>query len=119
MDYRGTECIDLSDPKELHRYEGRLYMRLQRLGFHLAKGEVKSTSNKKQLKRVPKKRGYQITDIASGSIVLGRGYNLSLEEVEGFWREKDKERRDAVRQEEAKRRREETKKAGKSPFSWW
>lgn len=115
MDYRGIEYIDIGDSKELRRYEGRLYMRLQRLGFHLSKGKIK---NKKQLKRVPKKRGYQITDIASGDIALGRGHNLSLKEVEEFWREKDNERRDAMRREEAKRRREEAKKAGESPFAW-
>ena len=77
--------IDTSNPKELRRYEDRLSKRLQRFGYQLSKGTTTLLVRKIPLKRESAKRGYKITNIATGKIEYGERHDLTLEQVEEFW----------------------------------
>ena len=117
------KLMDKDDPREVRLHEGRLKKRLRKFGFALSKG--KTETGKIQLKRIPPKRGFRITDLATGAVVLGEKHDLSLDEVEAFWLQKDNERwaekRKAKEAKEAlkQRRRKEIPKVETFPAIWW
>lgn len=85
------KLMDKDDPREVWLHEERLKKRLRKFGFALSKG--KTETGRIQLKRnIPPKRGFRITDLATGAVVLGAKHDLTLEQVEAFWLEKDNER---------------------------
>lgn len=118
MDYRTVAQIDISDPKELRRYEDRLSKRLQRFGYCLSKGATISAVRKIALKREPVKKGYKITNTSTGAVELGERYDLTLEQVEEFWQRKNNEWQREKMNARAERQKAEVKKAGKSLFAW-
>lgn len=111
--------FDKTDITEVRRHEDRLRKRLEKLRFHLSKGEtVKRSSHLKQLKRELRSRGYKITNILTGDVECGGKYDLTLEEVEAFWLREYNKWNVAKWQEKRKRREGQARKDGKSIFSW-
>ena len=78
MNNRMLSQIDTSNPKELRRYEDRLSKRLQRFGYQLSKGTTTLLVRKIPLKRESAKRGYKITNIATGKIEYGERQNRKI-----------------------------------------
>lgn len=115
MDNRTIAEIDISDSQELRKYEARMYNRLLRLGFRLSKGEVQPTNKKRRLIREPKQRGYRITDASSGNVILGGHHEITLEQVNDFWQQKDMEQQAKQQKVEAERHRTEAKIS----WEWW
>ena len=67
--------------------EWRLYKRLARLGYRLQHGVTVTPGDhcRRLKKHPPPLRGYRITDTASGKVLAGHNFNLSLTDVEQFW----------------------------------
>lgn len=111
--------FDKTDITEVRRHEDRLRKRLERLGFHVSKGEtVKRSSHLKKLKREPRSAGFKITNVSTGDVECGGKYDLTLEEVEEFWLREYNKWNIAKWQEKRKRREGQARKDGKSIFSW-
>lgn len=111
--------FDKTDITEVRRHEDRLRKRLEKLGFHLSKGEtVKQSSHLKKLKREPRSAGFKITNVSTGDVECGGKFDLTLEEVEAFWLREYNKWNVAKWQEKRKRREGQARKDGKSIFSW-
>lgn len=111
--------FDKTDITEVRRHEDRLRKRLEKLGFHLSKGEtVKRSSHLKKLKREPRSVGFKITNVSTGDVECGGKFDLTLEEVEAFWLREYNKWNVAKWQEKRKRREGQARKDGKSIFSW-
>lgn len=108
------KLMDKNDPKEVRLHEGRLKKRLRKFGLALSKR--KTETGKIQLKRIPPKRGFKITDLATGAVVLGAEHDLTLEQVEAFWLEKDNERQ---KEEWKAKKLGERQKVETFPAAWW
>lgn len=111
--------FDKTDITEVRRHEDRLRKRLEKLGFHLSKGEtVKRSSHLKKLKREPRSAGFKITNVSTGDVECGGKFDLTLEEVEAFWLREYNKWNVAKWKEKRKRREGQARKDGKSIFSW-
>lgn len=111
--------FDKTDITEVRRHEDRLRKRLEKLGFHLSKGEtVKRSSHLKKLKREPRSAGFKITNVSTGDVECGGKFDLTLEGVEAFWLREYNKWNVAKWQEKRKRREGQARKDGKSIFSW-
>ena len=111
--------FDKTDITEVRRHEARLRKRLEKIGFHLSKGEtVKRSSHLKKLKREPRSAGFKITNVSTGDVECGGKFDLTLEEVEAFWLREYNKWNVAKWQEKRKRREGQARKDGKSIFSW-
>lgn len=111
--------FDKTDITEVRRHEDRLRKRLEKIGFHLSKGEtVKRSSHLKKLKREPRSAGFKITNVSTGDVECGGKFDLTLEEVEAFWLREYNKWNVAKWQEKRKRREGQARKDGKSIFSW-
>lgn len=111
--------FDKTDITEVRRHEDRLRKRLEKIGFHLSKGEtVKRSSHLKKLKREPRSAGFKITNVSTGDVECGGKFDLTLEEVEAFWLREYNKWNVAKWQEKRKRREGQARKDGKSNFSW-
>ena len=115
---------DKSDPKELRRHEDRLKKRLQRFGYTLSKGKITEPFGKIQLKRRAYERGYQIINLATGAVEMGEQHDLTLAQVQEFWRAKSdelwEEKRKAKKAKAKEtRQKTETTKVETFPSVWW
>lgn len=106
---------DKNGPKELQRHEDRLRKRLLRFGYSLSKGKITEPFGRIQLKRRPYERGYQIINLATGSVEMGEQHDLTLAQVEAFWLQKDNERWVEKRKAKGK----ELPKVETFPSVWW
>lgn len=96
--------------------ENRLRKRLPKLGFRLQRG--RTITSKHWLTRHPAPpRGYRITVLASGEVVAGQNFDLSLERVEEFWQKEENRRLEKVRKEKAAKMREEAAKKMRTRFN--
>jgi hypothetical protein len=102
MQYK--RLTNYSNPKEVRKHEDRLVKRLAKYGFHVSKGvTLGPTAQHIQLKREPKDRGYKITDVATGAVIDGARFDLTLDQVESFWLEEYTTRQLAKAKEKAQR----------------
>lgn len=80
------DWIDQSNLKSVQKYEDVLRKRLKKLGYHLSKQKtIQPGPPHIELKRGSRKRGFRITEIASGAIVDGGNYELNMADVDRFW----------------------------------
>ena len=115
---------DKNDPKELRYHEDRLRKRLQRFGYSLSKGKITDPLGRIPLKRRPIERGYQIVNLSTGAIELGERHDLTLAQVQEFWRAKSdelwEEKRKAKKAKAKEmRQKTETTKVETFPSVWW
>ena len=94
MDHKTLSEIDVSNTKALREYEDLLRKRLKRIGFNLKKRKTIQTESHSK----SNDKGFKIIDTASETVIYGANYDLSISEVESFWR-KEFEKRDAEKQE--------------------
>lgn len=89
--------------------ENRMRKRLPKIGFRLQRG--RTITSKHWLTRHPAPpRGYRITALASGEIIAGQNFDLTLEKVEEFWQREENKRLKKKREEKAAKMREEAAK---------
>lgn len=115
---RGGDIMSIrSDTIDDHTHlEWRLYKRLARLGYRLQHGITVTPGNHcRRLKKHPAPlRGYRITDIASGEVLVGHNFNLSLTDVDRFWAEEYNKR--IV---DHRKKRHQMEKSSTSELNWW
>lgn len=105
---------DLNNPVDVRRATDRLYHRLKRLGYRLQHGRTEIPGDRHiQLKKIPIQRGYRISDIATGKIVLGDGFSADYQQVYEFWERAVARYLTEKRKAEAQKQREVTEKAMK------
>lgn len=102
----------INDPTHL---EWRLYKRLARLGYRLQHGITVTPENHcRRLKKYPAPlRGYRITDIVSGEVLVGHKFDLSLTDVDQFWAEEYNKR--IV---DRRKKRHQTEKSNTAEPNW-
>lgn len=89
--------------------ENRLRKRLPKMGFRLQRG--RTITSKHWLTRHPAPpRGYRITALASGEVVVGQNFDLTLDRVEDFWEKEEDKRIKKKRKEQVAKMREEAAK---------
>jgi hypothetical protein len=102
MQYK--HLTDYSNPAEVRKHEDRLAKRLARYGFRMSKGvTLGPAAQHLQLKREPKARGYKITNAATGAVIDGARFDLTLDQVEEFWLQEYTTRQQAKAKEKMKR----------------
>lgn len=77
--------IDQTDKISVQRYEDLLRKRLAKFGYRISKRRTIQPGNFIALKRTVRPRGFRITNLASGDIVSGEKYDVTIEEVEQLW----------------------------------
>lgn len=96
--------------------ENRLRKRLPKVGFRLQRG--RTITSKHWLTRNPAPpRGYRITVLASGEVVIGKDFNLSLNQVEDFWQREENKRLEKIRKEKMEKLRENAAQKRNSRFN--
>ena len=96
--------------------ENRLRKRLPKMGFRLQRG--RTITSKHWLTRHPAPpRGYRITVLASGEVIAGQNFDLSLDEVEAFWKKEEDKRIKRRREEKTAKMREDAAKKRSSRFN--
>lgn len=87
-------CEPFSDSDNLKTKRDRLYHRLRHFGLHLTSGRTICPEEQGhiQLLRVPIQRGFRVTNLATGEIVLGKNFDAPISDVERFWEKKYIER---------------------------
>lgn len=96
--------------------ENRLRKRLPKVGFRLQRG--RTITSKHWLTRNPAPpRGYRITALASGEVVIGKDFNLSLNQVEDFWQREENKRLEKIRKEKMEKLRENAAQKRNSRFN--
>lgn len=110
--------LNKSDPKEVRKHEDRLRQRLKQFGYSMSKRVTTTPTNRIQLIRAPRTRGYQIRRLDTGVAELGASYDLTLNEVEAFWQAKWDEQQKEKRKEKAAKQREINKNGNKTGLSW-
>lgn len=96
--------IDQSNPKSVQKYEDLMRKRLKKFGYQLSKR--KTTNHYIDLKRGYQRRGFRIVELASGAIVKGNDYELTLSDIEQFWLNEYKQWYVKRREDKARERRE-------------
>lgn len=96
--------------------ENRLRKRFPKMGFRLQRG--RTITSKHWLTRHPAPpRGYRITALASGEVIAGQNFDLTLDRVEAFWQKEEDKRIKKKRKEQVAKTREEAAKKMRNRFN--
>lgn len=114
------EIHNWNDPQDVRRHEDRLRHRLQKFGYRLSRGVTTTVNGKILLKPISNRlRGYQVKEMATGVVILGKDHELTLVDVQKFWQEKENEWLAEKQKTKAEHQKQNQKRTRKSLFAWW